>query len=108
MTVMPEAKLAREAEMAYALVALPSDYDCWRPAPADLDKHELLKEIIGNLTAATANAIALIKAAVDRFGEIADTPSPAHCALELAIWTNPAHIPPAVKTRLAPLIGKYV
>jgi 5'-methylthioadenosine phosphorylase len=108
MTVMPEAKLAREAEMAYALVALPSDYDCWRPAPADLDKHELLKEIIGNLTAATANAIALIRAAVDRFGEIADTPSPAHSALELAIWTNPGHIPPAVKTRLAPLIGKYV
>ena len=108
MTVMPEAKLAREAEMAYALVALPSDYDCWRPAPADLDKHELLKEIIGNLTAATANAIALIKAAVDRFGEIADVPSPAHSALELAIWTSPAHIPPAIKTRLAPLIGKYV
>ena len=48
MTVMPEAKLAREAEIAYALVALPSDYDCWRPHPADLDKHELLKEIIGN------------------------------------------------------------
>ena len=53
MTCMPEAKLAREAELAYALVALPSDYDCWRPAPADLDKHELLKEIIGNLTEAT-------------------------------------------------------
>ena len=31
MTCMPEAKLAREAEMCYALVALPTDYDCWRP-----------------------------------------------------------------------------
>jgi len=57
MTAMPEAKLAREAELAYALVCLPSDYDCWRPAPAELDKHELLKEIIGNLTEATGNAI---------------------------------------------------
>ena len=43
MTCMPEARLAREAENAYALVALPSDYDCWRPQPADLDKHELPK-----------------------------------------------------------------
>ena len=66
MTVMPEAKLAREAEIAYALVALPSDYDCWRPAPTELDKHRLLKEIIGNLIEATGNAIELIKAAVGR------------------------------------------
>jgi len=108
MTAMPEAKLAREAEMAYALVALPSDYDCWRPAPADLDKHALLKEIIGNLTEATANAIALIRAAVGRFGRIADKVSPAHGAMELAIWSDKARISPEAKTRLGPLVAKYL
>ncbi|MCY2930855.1 MAG: S-methyl-5'-thioadenosine phosphorylase [Planctomycetota bacterium] len=108
MTVMPEAKLAREAELAYALVALPSDYDCWRPTPGDLDKHELLKEIIGNLTEATANAITLIKAAVERFAKIADVPSPAHSALELGIWSNRQMIKPEAKTTLGPLVSKYL
>ena len=108
MTAMPEAKLAREAELAYAVVNLPSDYDCWRPAPDDLDKHELLKEIIGNLTDATANAISLIKAAVDRFDEIADLPSPAHTAMELAIWSAPDQIPPAAREHLGVLVAKYL
>jgi 5'-methylthioadenosine phosphorylase len=108
MTLMPEAKLAREAELSYAAVTLPSDYDCWRPTPASLDKHELLKEIIGNLTEATANAITLIRAAVERFGEIANTPSPAHSALELAIWSNRSMISPAVKSKLGMLVKKYL
>lgn len=108
MTIMPEAKLAREAELAYALVALPSDYDCWRPMPEDLTKHELLKEIIGNLTEATANAIEMIKAAVSRFDEIADTPSTAHSALELGIWSNRDMIPQPVKDRLGILVSKYL
>jgi len=108
MTAMPEAKLAREAELSYALVCLPSDYDCWRPPPTELDKHELLKEIIGNLTEAAANAIALIREALRRFGEIADVPSPAHSALELAIWTARDRIGPASRKGLGVLIEKYV
>src|SRR5215218_5884010 len=63
MTAMPEAKLAKEAEISYALVALVTDYDCWRNKPggwgdpaaeaaSPLDPHELLKEIIGHLQAA--------------------------------------------------------
>ncbi len=107
MTVMPEAKLAREAELPYAMVCLPSDYDCWRPHPADLEKHELLKEIIGHLTAATANAVTLIKAAIERFGEIADTPCPAQSAMELAIWSNRDNIAQATWEHLKILIGKY-
>ncbi len=107
MTVMPEAKLAREAEMAYAMVCLPSDYDCWRPMPDDLDKHELLKEIIGNLTEATANAVTLIQAAVERFSAIADVPSPAHSALELAIWSDRSMIPEATYGHLGALLTKY-
>ncbi len=46
MTAMPEAKLAREAQMCYALVALASDYDCWREHDAAMDKQGLLAEII--------------------------------------------------------------
>ena len=108
MTCMPEAKLAREAEMAYALVCLSSDYDCWRPAPADLGKHELLKEIIGNLTEATANAVSLIREAVACFGEVAHLPSPAHSALELGIWSDKGAIDPAAKERLGVLVEKYL
>lgn len=108
MTCMPEARLAREAEIAYALVALPSDYDCWRPQPAELDKHELLKEIIGNLTEATDNAVELIKTAVSRFDEIADIPSPAHSALEQAIWSNREMVPPGAKKKLGILVENYL
>ncbi|MCE5327063.1 MAG: S-methyl-5'-thioadenosine phosphorylase [Planctomycetaceae bacterium] len=108
MTAMPEAKLAREAEMAYALVCLPSDYDCWRPAPQALDKHELLKEIIGNLTQATANAIELIKAAVASFKTIADIPSPSHTAMEMAVWSDRSRISPEARKRYGVLIGRYL
>jgi 5'-methylthioadenosine phosphorylase len=108
MTAMPEAKLAREAELAYALVCLPSDYDCWRPAPPDLDKHELLMEIIGNLKEATRNAITLIQAAVARFAAIAETPSPAHGALDLAIWSKRETITPERKKRLGVLIERLL
>ena len=108
MTCMPEAKLAREAEIAYALVALPSDYDCWRPHPAELDKHELLKEIIANLTEATRNAIALIRAAIGRFEEIAGVPSQSHSALDLGIWSNRELIPPAAKEHYGVLVEKYL
>ncbi len=108
MTCMPEAKLAHEAEMAYALVCLSTDYDCWRPHPADLDKHQLLKEIIGNVTEATARAVDLVKAAVERFDRIASEPSPAHAALELAIWSDRKRIDPAARARYGVLVEKYL
>lgn len=108
MTCMPEAKLAREAEIAYAMLCLPSDYDCWRPHPQDLDKHELLKEIIANLSEATGNAVELIKAAVARFDEIAEITSPAQTALELAIWSDKKMIPPEAKERYGVLVEKYL
>jgi len=108
MTCMPEAKLAREAEIAYAMVCLVSDYDCWRLTLRDLDKHKLLREIIDNLQQATASAVELIKAAVSRFGEIAETPSPAHSALELAIWSKREMIPTAAREFYGALVEKYL
>ena len=108
MTAMPEAKLAREAELPYALVALVSDYDCWRPHPAELEKHELLKEILAHVEAATRNAVLLIKTAVQQFDQIAATPCPAHDALELSIWSNKDSIPQTAKDHLRILVQKYL
>jgi 5'-methylthioadenosine phosphorylase len=113
MTAMPEAKLAREAEMAYALVALVTDYDCWRNKPATSspqpDKAALLSEILANLQTATANAIRLMKKAVAIIAQRRDQlpPSPAHTALELAIWSEKPRIAPEEVQRLAPLWVKY-
>jgi 5'-methylthioadenosine phosphorylase len=117
MTAMPEAKLAREAEMSYALVALVTDYDCWRRPPAvaesaaPQDPYVLLKEIIANLQAASDNAIALIRRTVARIAERGEelglTRAPAREALRLAIWSDKARIPRDEVERLGPLWMKY-
>lgn len=88
MTAMPEAKLAREAQMCYALVALVSDYDCWREHDVSMGKLDLLKEIIGNLTAATGNAIELIKKVLEYDGDLCDDDCDCRKSLELAVWTK--------------------
>jgi 5'-methylthioadenosine phosphorylase len=119
MTVMPEAKLAREAEIGYALVALVTDYDSWKPhtAPATAggpagDKVALLKEIIANLQAASDNALRLIRATLTRIAadqdlqrQLAD--SPARSALALAIWSDKARIPRDEVELLKPLWINY-
>lgn len=108
MTCMPEAKLAREAEICYAIVALPTDYDCWRPPRPNVRHDDLLKEIFSNLNRATENAIALIRQAL-RMMKARPVPD-CTCgeALRLAIWTDKKSIDPAVRKRLQPLIGKYL
>ena len=121
MTAMPEAKLAREAEISYALVALVTDYDCWRKpgkkknseteaAPPSLpDPAALLNEIIANLQAASDNAMSLIRRVVQRIArnphEVSDPPA-AH-ALKLAIWSDKSKIPADEVERLRPLWMKY-
>lgn len=107
MTAMPEAKLAREAEMAYALVAMPTDYDCWRPQVDAVSPQALLTEIIGNLQRATEANLALMRAALADISVLEAEPSPAHGALELAIWSDKSKIDPAEVQRLRPLWGRY-
>ncbi|HYO09739.1 MAG TPA: MTAP family purine nucleoside phosphorylase [Tepidisphaeraceae bacterium] len=118
MTAMPEAKLAREAEIPYALVALVTDYDCWRHKPPlpdaaeqqeKVDPHLLLKEIMGNLRAATDAAVALVRRTVELMAQRRELlqACPASRALELAIWSDKASIAPDEVARLAPLWGKY-
>ncbi len=108
MTVMPEAKLAREAEICYALVALPTDYDCWKPHPGTLDQAKVIEEILGNVKAATQNAIELIRRAIPRIAELGDKPCPCQSALALAIWSDRSRIAPEVKERLRPILSKYL
>lgn len=107
MTCMPEAKLAREAEMAYALIAMPTDYDCWRPHDPSKPQSALLEEIRGNLAKATANSIALMKEALRDVSRLHDEESPAHSALKLAIWSSKNDIPEDEIQRLTPIWGKH-
>jgi 5'-methylthioadenosine phosphorylase len=107
MTAMPEAKLAREAELCYALVALPTDYDCWKPHPASLDQAKLIEEILGNVKAATLNAVELVRRAIPLVAAI-DKPCSCQSALSLAIWTDKAKIRPETRERLRPILGKYL
>ena len=92
MTLMPEAKLAREAELCYGAVSLVTDYDCWRPHPTELGAQELLEEIIGNLRATTGAALALIKAALPAMQSLAATGCPCQESLERAIFTSGTQI----------------
>ncbi len=102
MTNLPEAKLAREAEIAYATLALVTDYDCWH-----LDHDSVTVEmIIGNLQKNAVNAQLVIKETVKRLN--ANPPeSIAHSALKYAILTPPDRIPAQTKEKLALLIKKY-
>ncbi len=108
MTAMPEAKLAREAEICYALVTMPTDYDCWKPHPTDRSKCDLLAEIIGNMNKATDLAIKLIKSALRLMPKMVDPECYCRKSLEMAIWTDRKEIAPATVRELEPLVGKYL
>jgi 5'-methylthioadenosine phosphorylase len=102
MTNLQEAKLAREAEICYATIALVTDYDCWHP---DHDS-VTVEMIIANLMQNAQTAQRIIAAAVDRL------PYERTCecasALKYALITRPDAIPEQVKRDLAPLVGKYL
>ena len=100
MTAMPEAKLAREAQMCYALVAMASDYDCWKPHEGGMDKQSLLAEIIGNLQAATDNCLKLIEAVLSGRHELISQNCLCRNSLDLAVWTDKNIISNKEKERL--------
>ncbi|MDH4241187.1 MAG: S-methyl-5'-thioadenosine phosphorylase [Phycisphaerae bacterium] len=100
MTAMPEAKLAREAQICYGLIALASDYDCWRPHKGGGDKQTLLKEIIANLQTATNNCLELIKAVLASDLDLVCEDCDCRKSLDLAVWTDPAQIETADKEKL--------
>jgi len=108
MTVMPEAKLAREAELCYALVALPTDYDCWKPHPASLDQAKVIEEILGNVKIATQSALELIRRAIPHVAALGEKACPCQSSLALGIWSDRARIPAEARERLRPILGKYL
>jgi 5'-methylthioadenosine phosphorylase len=108
MTALPEAKLAREAELCCATLALPTDYDCWRPHPANLGRHELLREIVGNLEEATRRALAALRAAVPLIATRLGGDCACQHALELGLWSDRAQVPAQTAQRLRPLLSRYL
>ncbi|MGD2111366.1 MAG: MTAP family purine nucleoside phosphorylase, partial [Phycisphaerae bacterium] len=107
MTCMPEARLAREAEICYALVAIPTDYDCWRPSEPGQSEEGVLREVIANLHRASQTAVALIRATLKRLD--GSLPAcPCREALKLAIWSDRKRLDPKIRAKLDPLIGRYL
>lgn len=102
MTNIPEARLAREAEICYATVALATDYDCWHEAHDDVSIDAILEIIRKNVTTARN----IIKQAV----QVLKQPPACGCgeALKYAVITDPARIPAQTRANLDLLIGRHL
>ena len=102
MTNLQEAKLAREAEICYATMAMVTDYDCWHPGHDAVTVEQVVKVLHTN----SDNAAKVIRQAV------ALMPKERNCkcgsALEHAIMTDPSRIPPATRQKLGLLVDKYL
>ena len=102
MTNLQEAKLAREAEMCYATIALVTDYDCWHPEHDSVT----VDMVIANLTQNAKTAQEIIA------GAVAKLPYERSCecasALKYALVTRPEAVPEQLKKELAPIVGKYL
>jgi 5'-methylthioadenosine phosphorylase len=104
MTNMPEAKLAREAELCYATIAMVTDYDCWHPAHDHVTVDMILKVLSSNADAAKA----LVKAVVPLTARDATCPEGCRHALDAALITAPAARDPAMLARLEAVAGRVL
>jgi len=102
MTNLQEAKLAREAEIAYATVALVTDYDCWREGHDDVTVEMVIEYLNKNVR----NAQLVLKDAVKRVAS-KETPNQYRDAIKNAIFTAPDLWPEATFKKLEAIIGKY-
>jgi 5'-methylthioadenosine phosphorylase len=102
MTALPEAKLAREAELCYATLACATDYDCWH-----LEHDSVTVEmVVNNLQRNVARAQEILRQVVPSIPPV--RLCPCGTALANAIITSPQHISTKVKRDLAPIVGKYI
>ena len=101
MTAMQEAKLAREAELCYAALAMVTDYDCWHPSHDSVTVDQIIAVLVRN----AKNACEVVRHAVAGLPRTRGC----HCgsALENAIMTDPKQFPAATRARLAFLLDKY-
>ncbi|MBW4026832.1 MAG: S-methyl-5'-thioadenosine phosphorylase [Acidobacteria bacterium] len=102
MTNLQEAKLAREAEICYATMAMVTDYDCWREGHDDVT----VDQIVAVLNQNAANACKVVAAAVAAMPR--ERTCPCASALKFAILTAPNAVPAETRQRLELLIGKYL
>lgn len=101
MTAMPEAKLAREAELPYALIGMVTDYDCWRESEAAVDVAEVIEQMHKNGDTARKTVSALIESLpAER------TPSPIDTVLDFALMTDPAKRDPALLAKLDAILAR--
>ena len=105
MTALPEAKLAREAELCYATIACATDYDCWHES----EESVTVEMVIGNLSANIANAQRILRSVAKKIPASRDS-NACECpsSLATAIMTDRSRIPAHVKERYDLLIGKYL
>jgi 5'-methylthioadenosine phosphorylase len=103
MTNVPEARLAREAEICYVTLAMVTDYDCWHPDHESVTADQIIHNLVRN--AATAKAV--LRAAVQRLPR---EPRTCECATALrsSLVTAAELVPDQVKRDLAPIIGRYM
>jgi 5'-methylthioadenosine phosphorylase len=101
MTALPEAKLAREAELCYATVALATDYDCWHPGHEAVTVAQVIETIQRNVAVARE----VIRNAALGLGRIRERTCACGHALDAAVLTSPAQISAAARERLSLLLG---
>ena len=105
MTNMPEAKLAREAEICYASVAMVTDYDCWHPHHEDVTVDAVIKVLLNN----AEKARSLVRTVVPMLaGRSAICSAGCHRALDAALITAPDARDPAVLARLDAVAGRVL
>ena len=104
MTNMPEAKLAREAEIRYASVSMVTDYDCWHPDHENVDVQQVIKVLLGN----AAKAKSMIKNIIENFENHIDPKDPANNCLDVAIITAPEKRTKKIIEKLKNIAGRVL
>ena len=104
MTNMPEAKLAREAEIRYASVSMVTDYDCWHPAHENVDVEQVIKVLSEN----AKKAKEMIKNLIENFENYIDGKDPANKCLDVAIITAPEKRSEKTKNKLKNIASRVL
>ncbi len=104
MTNMPEAKLAREAEIRYASVSMVTDYDCWHPDHENVDVQQVIKVLLDN----ASKAKSMIQNLIDNFDTHIDPNDPANNCLDVAIITAPEKRSQKTKDKLKTVAGRVL
>ena len=104
MTNMPEAKLAREAEIRYASVSMVTDYDCWHPDHENVDVQQVIKVLLNN----ASKAKSMIKNLIENFENHIDPNDPTNNCLDVAIITAPEKRSQKTKDKLKTVAGRVL